>query len=61
MKQILKAENQKGVVNKDLLANLYQHLFEECLTAGAADMNNHCPVTVLYKILSKSISFTKYI
>ena len=30
--------------NKDLLANLYKQLLEECLTAGAADMNNYCPV-----------------
>jgi len=35
----LKAEKQKGVADKELLANLYQHLLEECLTAGAADMN----------------------
>ena len=41
---LLKAEKQKGVANKDLLANPYQHLLEECLTAGAADMNNYCPV-----------------
>jgi len=40
----LKAEKQRGVDNKDLLVNIYQHLLEECLTAGAADMNNYCPV-----------------
>jgi len=34
------------VANKDLLANLYQHLLEEFLAAGAAGMNkpNYCPV-----------------
>jgi len=43
---ILKAEKQKGVAYRELLANLYQHLLEKCLTAGAADMNrpNYCPV-----------------
>src|SRR6218665_2266105 len=43
---ILKAEKQKGVAYTELLANLYQHLLEKCLTAGAADMNrpNYCPV-----------------
>src|SRR6218665_3298447 len=43
---ILKAEKQKGVAYRELLANLYQHLLEECLTAGAADMNRpkYCPV-----------------
>src|SRR6218665_3054240 len=43
---ILKAEKQKGVTYRELLANLYQHLLEKCLTAGAADMNrpNYCPV-----------------
>src|SRR6218665_221768 len=43
---VLKAEKQKGVANKELLANLYQHLLEECLAAGAADMNgpNYCSV-----------------
>src|SRR6218665_2573738 len=43
---ILKAEKQKGVAYRELLANLYQHLLERCLTAGAADMNrpNYCPV-----------------
>jgi len=40
----LKAEKQKGVTNKDLHANHYQHLLEESLTAGVADMNNYCPV-----------------
>src|SRR6218665_3765260 len=42
----LKAEKQEGVAYRELLANLYQHLLEECLTAGAADMNrpNYCPV-----------------
>src|SRR6218665_1143888 len=43
---ILKAEKQKGVAYRELLANLYQNLLEKCLTAGAADMNrpNYCPV-----------------
>src|SRR6218665_3840994 len=43
---ILKAEKQKGVAYRELLANLYQHLLEKCLTTGAADMNrpNYCPV-----------------
>src|SRR6218665_883145 len=36
---ILKAEKQKGMAYRELLANLYQHLLEKCLTAGAADMN----------------------
>src|SRR6218665_51377 len=42
----LKAEKQEGVAYRELLANLYQHLLEEYLTAGAADMNrpNYCPV-----------------
>ena len=41
-----KAEKQEGVAYRELLANLYQHLLEECLTADAADMNrpNYCPV-----------------
>src|SRR6218665_2930580 len=43
---ILKAEEEIGVAYR-VLANLYQHLLEECLTAGAADMNkpNYFPVT----------------
>ena len=43
---LLKAEKQKDVAYRELLANLYQHLLEKCLTAGAADMNrpNYCPV-----------------
>src|SRR6218665_2891988 len=43
---ILKAEKQKGVAYRELLANLYQHLLVKCLTAGAADMNrpNYFPV-----------------
>jgi len=36
---LLKAKKQEGVAYRELLANLYQHLLEECLTAGAADMN----------------------
>src|SRR6218665_3637088 len=42
----LKPELEEGVAYRQLLANLYQHLLEECLTAGAADMNrpNYCPV-----------------
>jgi len=36
----LKAEKQKGVTNKDLLANHYQHLLEEGLTTGASDTSN---------------------
>jgi len=36
----LKVEKQKGVANKELLANLYPHLLEECLTAGAAYVNS---------------------
>ena len=41
--------------NKDcfnLLVNLYQHLLEECLTAGAADMNrpNYCPVNSITQV-----------
>ena len=27
-----------------LLVNLYQYLLEECLTAGAADMNRHSAI-----------------
>src|SRR6218665_992399 len=43
---ILKAEKQIGVAYRELLANLYQHLLEKCLTGGAANMNrpNYCPV-----------------
>jgi len=35
-----------------LLVNLYQHLLEECLTAGAADMNrpNYCPVNSIKQV-----------
>ena len=35
-----------------LLVNLYQHLLEECLTAGAADMNrpNYCPVNLITQV-----------
>jgi len=32
------------VTNKELLASCYQHMLKVCLTAGAADMNNYCPV-----------------
>src|SRR6218665_1362870 len=41
-----KGRETEGVAYRELLANLYQHLLEECLTAGAADMNrpNYCPV-----------------
>src|SRR6218665_1393815 len=43
---ILKAQKQKGLAYRELLVNLYQHLLEKCLTAGAAEMNrpNYCPV-----------------
>jgi len=35
-----------------LLVILYQHLLEECLTAGAADMNrpNYCPVNSITQV-----------
>src|SRR6218665_7256 len=51
---ILKAEKQKGVTYRELLANLYQHLLEKCLTAGAADMNRptYCPVNSSTLILT---------
>src|SRR6218665_1203894 len=42
----LKPELEEGVAYRQLLVILYLHLLEECLTAGAADMNrpNYCPV-----------------
>src|SRR6218665_3235959 len=55
---ILKAEKQKGVAYRELLANLYQHLLEECLTAVAADMNrpNYCPVNSSTQVAGQSPS-----
>ena len=57
--QSLKAEKQKGVANKELLANLYQHLLEECLTAEAADMNrpNYCPVNSSIQVAGQAYLF----
>src|SRR6218665_2003996 len=52
----LKAEKQRGVDNKDLLVNIYQHLLEECLTAGAADMNNYCPVNSSTQVAGQFLS-----
>ena len=36
---VLKAKKQKVMANKELLANLYPHLLEECFTAGAVYYN----------------------
>jgi len=44
------------VANKDLLANLYQHLLQECHTAGAADMNNYCPLNSSTQVAGQFLS-----
>jgi len=50
-----KGQKQKGVAYTELLANLYQHLLEKCLIAGAADMNrpNYCPVNSSTQVAGK--------
>ena len=40
---------------RQLLVILYLHLLEECLTAGAADMNrpNYCPVNSITEVVGQ--------
>ena len=61
---MLKALETQGVANKDclsgdhlLLVNLYRHLLEECLTAGAADMNRHRAIVQLIQSRRSLVSF----
>jgi len=50
---------EKGLTNKDLLANHYQHQPQVCLTAGTTDKNSYCPVAVnSSRLVSFSAKFT---
>src|SRR6218665_3371965 len=68
---LFKGLETQGVANKDclsgdhlLLANLYQHLLEECLTAGAADKNRHkgyCPVNSITQVAAGQFPSEAYL
>src|SRR6218665_872839 len=61
---LFKGLETQGVANKDclsgdhlLLVNLYQHLLEECLTAGATDKNRHRAIVQLIQSRRSLVSF----
>ena len=55
---ILKAEKQKGVAYRELLANLYQQLLEKCLTAADMNRPNYCPVNSSSQVAAWSVSLS---